>query len=1039
MPIKVNIKKKEPKFKGDQPSYNVSVSGPTEVFSAKLCRTLELNGLSPYIENEGLSVWTAPYNIGGPSYYLAHLIAYKFNGEIHQNCRREAMEVVAKRSLNDGLEHILGTAGIVPAGRQALQVVASATDFAVNCDADDEDRQAFLRSAGWVRIKNTNERIIARLGTAPYRTRDAFIAANLEPFMSPDAKRLLSKKIGEARVAISESKTQSAEGSIDVPSPEGLEFLPFQKKGVSIAMRSPRGAIIADDMGLGKAQPHSANVLTPAGWKAMGQIEAGDKVIGSNGKETAVIKVHPQGVKDIYRIAFSDGSSTRCCDEHLWTVYNINGDSQVLHLHEIRKRMELPDYERMYLPMVAPVTFEERKFSQDPYAVGQAWAKNRPDPLQKEYLLGSIDQRIALLQGYLDVNETVEILDAIDVIYPEEAEILVELVQSLGGTASYEVGRYLPPFVAPYGEGQPLATLPPILEIWLPPSIDPFRDTDRLMEWREYPNRASKLPQREIVNIVDLQHREKASCISVAAEDNLYVTEEYILTHNTMQGIGVINATPSAKKILIICQANMRLKWAMEIEKWKTDADLTVGVTEGSKFPDTDICVINYDILQKNIEALRAEEWDIIICDEAHNMKNPEAQRTKAVLGDLIEEGGERPLPIKKDGKIVHLTGTPKPNRIEELWPLISSTRPDIWGSGPEDFEIFKNRYCPPILIKKKQGPPGRQRDMIFPMNGRPIRETELQLRLRGSGSFVRRMKRDNPDLPPKFRTPLELPVRLSKHEKELLRTAEADLDALMERVAASEIKKGDTREAGAIINAISVIDPDTPHFSEMARVRRNLGMIKAPHCAKFIIDELDAEKDFAPENRTKTVVFAHHKDVIKVIHAEAEKRMKGAFLVYDGSVTSAKKKQDIVDRFQNDDKIRGIIISLSGNTGITLTAAARMRVVEPDWSPSNMVQIEDRIWRIGQQMNVDIGYMSIAGTLDARIGGAIASKMETDERSINTIAFKHKSTSQKAYTNDISDLPSTRSSESGTGGSEVGCKSKGGASPQRSELPLFE
>ncbi|MFX4300211.1 SNF2-related protein [Pseudosulfitobacter pseudonitzschiae] len=997
MTIKVNIKMKDPKFKGDHPSFNVSVSGPTEIFSAKLKRTLELNGLSPYIENDGMTIWTAPYNIGGPSYYLTHLLAHKFDAEIHKNCRENAHSVVKRRSLNDGLEHILGAHGVVPAGLMELKVVASATDFAANCDADDEERQQFLRSAGWVRIKNTNERIVARLGSAPYRTRDPFIAGNLEPFMSPDAKRLLSKKIADARHAISESKTQSAEGSLDIPCPEGLGFLPFQQKGISIAMRSPKGAIIADDMGLGKAQPHSARILTMSGWTTMGAIQKGDMVIGSNGKPINVLEVYPQGVKDIFCITFSDGSRTRSCREHYWTVFDADGERRTVQLSDIMTEMKAPGHRGFFIPMVAPVRFSEKVLSRDPYEIGKSWASAKVSAIQKDYLFGSVDQRTSLLQGYLDAADNLMIDKTLILSCREPDENLIELIQSLGGKSTIRPGRHLAPFVAPDVEAEPATGRHQILEISLPAEIKPFRNPERLEAWMDYRDPETSLPLRRIALISPVEP-EDASCISVEADDNLYVTDDYILTHNTMQGIGIVNATEGVGKVLVVCQANMRLKWAMEIEKWKTHPNLTVGVAEGSKFPDTDVCVINYDILQKNIDALRAQEWDIIICDEAHNMKNPEAQRTKAVLGDLLEDGGDRPLKLGKDGKIVHLTGTPKPNRIEELWPLISSTRPDIWGSGPEDFEIFKNRYCPPILIKKKMGPPGRQRDVIIPMNGRPIREMELQLRLRGSGSFVRRMKRDNPDLPPKFRTPLEMPVRLSKYEKELLRDAEADLDMLMERVAASAIRRGETTEAGAIISAISVIDPDTPNFSEMARVRRNLGMIKAPHCAKFIIDEIEAEKDFSPENRTKTVVFAHHKDVIKIIHEEAERRMKGAFLVYDGSITSAKKKQEIVDRFQGDDAIRGIIISLSGNTGITLTESARMRVVEPDWSPSNMVQIEDRIWRIGQMKNVDIGYLSIAGTLDARIGGAIASKMETDERSINSITFKHKNTSQKAY-----------------------------------------
>jgi len=432
----------------------------------------------------------------------------------------------------------------------------------------------------------------------------------------------------------------------------------------------------------------------------------------------------------------------------------------------------------------------------------------------------------------------------------------------------------------------------------------------------------------------------------------------------------------------------MKIKWTREIDKWMVNRNLTVGYAEGSEFPKTDVVVINYDILQKNLEQLRARNWDLILTDEAHNLKNEEALRTKAVLGDLMDTNGGQMLPLADHGQLVHLTGTPKPNRVSELWPLLTSSRPDIWGRGPKAREIFLNRYQPPVLIKKKMRRGNREVELIIPMAGKPQRETELQLRMRGSGSFIRRLKRDT-DLPPKFRTPLEIAVKLSKEDKELLREAEANLEALVSRISRTDMRVGESREAGVVINAISLIDPDTPNFNELARVRRNLGLIKAPHCAKFILDELEDETDMAPENRTKTVVFAHHKDVIHIILEESEKRLPGSFLVYDGSVKPS-ERQPIIDRFQQDDQVRGIIISLAGATGITLTASARMRVVEPDWTPSNMIQIEDRIWRIGQERNVDIGYMSVAGTLDARIGNALVQKMESDEKAVNTIRFQH-------------------------------------------------
>lgn len=713
MPLKVNVKRKEPKFKGDHAKYNMVVSGPREIFSKQICRTMEMHGLAPMMDENGLVVWSSLPQIGGAPYYFAHIMAEKYNANIHPNCKKEVMESVGKREARDGIDHILGVGTGLPPGRMALQVVCSKTDFAVNCDEFDAPRRSFLEAAGWLPIKNMNDKIAARLGTQPYRTRDPFIASNLESFMSEPAKLLMRQKLKVAARNIKDSKSHTDEGTRDIPTPEGLEFFPFQKKGITMALESEGGIIIADDMGLGK----------------------------------------------------------------------------------------------------------------------------------------------------------------------------------------------------------------------------------------------------------------------------------------TMQGIGIINAKPKAQRVLVICQANMRIKWGQEIEKWKVDPDKTIGIAESSTFPKTDICIINYDILGKNIAAIRAVKWDLIFCDEAHNLKNPEAQRTQAVLGDLLGPTGVKQIPLSEEGSMVHLTGTPKPNRIDELWPLISSTRPDIWGSGPEDAKIFQNRYCPPILIKRiipSKFNYGKEREIIVPMPGKPIRETELHLRLRGSGSFVRRMKRDNFDLPPKFRTPLDIPVRLSKDEKEALRSVEFDLMEMLQKTKGGTVGTGATLEAGAVIDEITKILPDNPAFHEMARVRRNLGLIKAPHCAKFIIDELEAEKDFAPENKTKTVVFAHHKDVIKIIKAEADKRMKGTCLVYDGSVGSALKKQALVDRFQSDDKIRCMIISLAGNSGITLTEAARMRVVEPDWSPSNMVQIEDRIWRIGQEKNVNIGYMSVAGTLDAKIGMAIASKMEVDERSINTIGLRY-------------------------------------------------
>lgn len=65
-------------------------------------------------------------------------------------------------------------------------------------------------------------------------------------------------------------------------------------------------------------QPLDAKVLTPSGWTTMGELKVGDFVVGRDGKPTKVLGVFPKGKKDVYKVSTTDGSSTECCEDHLW-------------------------------------------------------------------------------------------------------------------------------------------------------------------------------------------------------------------------------------------------------------------------------------------------------------------------------------------------------------------------------------------------------------------------------------------------------------------------------------------------------------------------------------------------------------------------------------------------------------------------------------------------------------------------------------------------------------------------------------------------
>lgn len=492
---------------------------------------------------------------------------------------------------------------------------------------------------------------------------------------------------------------------------------------------------------------------------------------------------------------------------------------------------------------------------------------------------------------------------------------------------------------------------------------------------------------------LDYMPFQKAGIASVLRSNRSAIIADDMGLGKTIQGIGVINGRPDTANVLVICQANMKLKWVREMEKWLVRKDFSISYAEGNDLPQTDIVVINYDILDRHKEELRKRRWDIILVDEAHNLQNPEAKRTNAAFGDVINLNPEiPPLKLAKDGIILPMTGTPKPNKVSGLWPLLTMTRPDIWGRGPEAYKAFIDRYQPPKLLRKKMQRGSREYMVTIPLPGEPVRELELQLRMRGSGSFIRRMKKDT-DLPPKFRTAFELPFRFTEEDRKALAQIDADIEQIALNVCIEDgrIKEGDALPASAIIDVITGLAPGSPHFTEGARVRANLGLLKAPYMARFISEELLADEDLAVEDRRKTVVFAHHKAVISKMAEVLRKDFPDGVIVYDGSITSPKKKQQLVDRFQTDPTARVFLMSKSGNSGITLTAAHRMRIAEPDWDPANMAQVEDRIWRIGQEQPCTIGYLFAPGSHDMNIGEGLLRKTDTNERTLNSFVLTSK------------------------------------------------
>jgi len=362
----------------------------------------------------------------------------------------------------------------------------------------------------------------------------------------------------------------------------------------------PRGRIteIYGGESSGKAQPLYSKVITPNGEVQMKDLSLGDLVSTPDGGASPVLGIFPQGEKDIYKITFSDGSSTKSCGEHLWNVFThkdkANGDGfRILSLNDIEKDYRKKTRLKYMIPISEPVDFIPREIDIDPYVMGillgdgsfrdvnvkvsssdsfiieylSMYADSNDMVLKhvskydysfkkkisgfdktlvkkkiidynldnrysyekfipNDFLVNSLDNRVSLLQGLMDSDGTVS---SGTLSYCTTSKKMASqirwLIQSLGGRA--HVGNKNPYY---YKDGRKIpGKLAYIISILLPSEIIPFRLKRKNKLIIE---RVNDFKTRYISNI-EYDGKEECQCIYIDHPDHLYLTDDFIVTHNT--------------------------------------------------------------------------------------------------------------------------------------------------------------------------------------------------------------------------------------------------------------------------------------------------------------------------------------------------------------------------------------------------------------------------------------------------------------------------------------------------------------------------
>ena len=383
--------------------------------------------------------------------------------------------------------------------------------------------------------------------------------------------------------------------------------------------------ILADDMGLGKGLTVNTYIYTHTGKTKIGELNVGDKVIGSDGKPYNVTGVFPQGLKQTYKITFNDGFSVNCDEDHLWEVTFSEINTLVLSTKELLDKkgvkwfvspINIPFKMKTYykpksgegkwrIPTVKPIEFAPFNDTiKNCYLYGFNFFKYRRKSIPNEYKYSTIENRIELLQGLLDSKGQCRITkknkcSGIEFITNSKqiSDDVAELVQTLGGLVTIKYIRKEFLKFSPENIYK--------LMIKLPDTFIPFKNVGKLSKFN-LPKTYEK--KRCIVNIEQLDIQETV-CISVDSPDKLYVAEHCIVTHNTTSAT-IASIESNVKKTLIICPASLKINWKREIEIY---TDKKIIIIDGNKWPkeDYDYYIVNYDIL-KNFHSLDKKGEDVI-------------------------------------------------------------------------------------------------------------------------------------------------------------------------------------------------------------------------------------------------------------------------------------------------------------------------------------------------------------------------------------------------------------------------------------------
>lgn len=449
--------------------------------------------------------------------------------------------------------------------------------------------------------------------------------------------------------------------------------------------------------------------------------------------------------------------------------------------------------------------------------------------------------------------------------------------------------------------------------------------------------------------------------------------------------VGAMFSTRRLRTVLLLCPASVLLQWVREFHKWypwlrvvllhasgsgvsragRTYAELIDEVMQLTETEDGGgVVVSTYENVRQYQDLFVDLEWDYVVLDEGHRIRNPDAEITL----------------VCKQLKTVHrliLTGTPIQNRLRELWSLFDFVYPGKLGTLP----TFEDEFVLPIRTGGYANASKMQIVMAYKC-ALALKDVIHPFMLRRTKKEVQHITK----MPEKMEQIIFCSLTPRQCEVYEAYLASSEVAAVLRQDIRpfraisilrhicnhpdllATVGEGSKTDSGRTYSTTSTSYAQSSAEEVQRLAQRAPGVPYGDVEASGKMLVLQRVLRMWKQQGHRVLLFSQTRKMLDILQRFMAQEGH-SYCRLDGT-TSVKERQSLLDAFNREDSVIFVFLltTRAGGIGVNLTGADRVLIFDPDWNPSTDLQARERSWRLGQTKQVTIYRLITGGTIEEKI-----------------------------------------------------------------------